>query len=127
VFGSFLPGISIAEAEQRYGPPQQLFQGPYYDNWRYARYATTRSFVDVAYEPGGSTCATYHRRTLYAYPRDRPWPLDGFLKGDLATIVTGSAPATRVLVMAADGTERVWCLVRDAHVVVANWHRTAPQ
>ena len=120
VFGSFTPGITLEDAAREHGAPQRLFEGAYYSNWRYARYTTARSVVDVAYEPGEDSCGTHHRRTLYAYPADQPWKAAAVLP-----VVSGSVfgQPTRVLVISSDRSERVWCLVRGDEVHAINWHR----
>ena len=122
VFGSLTAGISIAEAEKSMGPPQQLYRGQDYPEWRYARYETTRAFVDVAYEPSSSMCATYHRQTLYAYPKTGSWALGDVLSAGLTKGLNLPPNATRVLIISSDDRDRAWCLVRDGKVEVVNWH-----
>lgn len=122
VFGPFQPRITLEDAAQTHGAPERLFQGAYHDHWRYARYKTSRSFVDVAYEPGGDTCGTHHRRTLYAYPAGQPWTISEVLP---VAARTAFPQPTRVLIISNDGHDRVWCLVRGGQVHVLNWYRDA--
>jgi len=61
LFSSFSASTTIEDAEARYGKPQALFRGLDHARWRYARYRMPDAFVEVAYEPGGSSCAAYHR------------------------------------------------------------------
>ena len=121
IFGAFEPGLTLEAAAERFGAPKLLLEGAYYDHWRYARYETPRSFVEVAYEPGGDTCGTHHRRTLYAYPKGQAWPLGEVLPGITETSL--SVQPARVLVIGGVGDERVWCLVKGGRVHAVNWHR----
>jgi hypothetical protein len=123
LFGTFVPGLSSVEAEQRAGSPRQLLRGSYHENWRYARYETGQSFVDVAYEPSSSGCATFHRRTLYAYPKGRPWPVAAVFNEDFVARLRLSTGRRRLLVISSDGKERVWCLVKGEGVELLNWFR----
>ena len=125
IFGPLQAGVTIEDAERRMGPPKQLFRGEDYPEWRYARYELPQSLVDVAYEPRSSSCATYHRRTLYAYPKSGSWGVGDVLNSDLAKSLRLTANVTRLLVISSDDQDRVWCLVRGGKVEVVNWHHAA--
>lgn len=121
LFEPFVAGMSLEEAQDRHGSPQRLLGSLHYDDWRYSQYRTAAAVVEVAYEPGGDTCGTHHRRTLYAYPVNEPWALASVVRESLIKSVNVSPESTRVLVMAGD--ERAWCLVRAGKVEAVNWYR----
>ena len=121
LFGSFVPGLTPAEAEQRYGPPELRLADAYDRGYEYLRYRTPKSYVDVAYEPGGSSCATFHRRSLYATPLSQPWAIGDVLSPSLLRDV--QLPTGTSQVGVAGNGERVWLLLTDGRVSVINWLR----
>jgi hypothetical protein len=124
LFGPFAAGLTLEDAARLHGKPEGLFTSPHYAEWRYALYRTQDSFVEVAYEPTTSSCATYQRRTIYAYPLSGTWTPERVFQGALLSHLKLPQAATRLLVMEA-GTrqDRAWFLVQNAGVKMINWYR----
>jgi hypothetical protein len=121
IFEPFVAGMTLEEAQQRHGAPERYLGGVHYEDWSYAQYRNLGAVVEVAYEPGGDTCGTHHRRTLYAYPVNHPWPMAAVIEPQLLQQLTLPSGPTRLLVTA--GEESAWCLLRDGKVEIINWYR----
>jgi hypothetical protein len=121
VFGAFRPGLTIDEATARFGPPVQIRSDR---NKRTAVYESPAARIEVVDELSGSGLVSYHRLTLYAYPK----PLNGgcgmkaaeALHASVKERVAGKGTIEVGVAEAGDG-ERVWALVRDGCVEALNW------
>jgi len=124
LFGPFAAGTTVEDAARIHGNAEALFSSAHHPEWRYALYRTPDSVIEVAYEPGGSSCVTYHRRTVYAYPLRESWPLNRVLRGTLLQRVQLPEMETRLLIMqAGDRQDRAWLLIRGGEVQMINWYR----
>jgi hypothetical protein len=121
LFGDFVPGITPAQAEQRYGTPLQRLVDAHDRPYQYLRYRMPKAYVDVGYEPSESSCATYHRRSLYATPLSGPWPIADVLSPTLASRIRLPNGTTQISV--SGHGERAWLLLVDGQVIVINWLR----
>lgn len=121
VFGAFRPGISIDEARARFGSPVRSYSE---GHKKVAVYETSSAQVDVADELSGSGCASYHRRTLYAYPKAGSGcglRVSELLDAQVAEQIPGTTLTEVGLAEARQGGERVWVLVEDGCVKALNW------
>ena len=118
-FGPFRPGQTIEEAVAKHGKPLAVKSE---GRRTIAVYEVPAGRVEVADEFGGSTCATYHRRSIYAYPK-----ADGACRATTVEVfdarVVALIPKQGLMEVATSGGDgqRVWALVRDGCVDAMNW------
>jgi hypothetical protein len=119
-FGAFRPGMTLDETAAQMGPPLRTRSD---QGTRYALYELESSNVEVADDPSGSACVTYHRVSLYAYPRPDQgceWPVGTVFDRSVAVLVP-DAKRVEVAVSETGGGQKVWGLLREGCVIALNW------
>ena len=118
-FGPFRPGMTIDEAIARHGKPLTIRSD---SRKSVAVYEIPSGRIEVADQVGASTCANYHRLSVYAYPK-----ADGVCRAKTTEVfdarVVALIPDQGLLEVATSGGDgqRVWALVREGCVEAMNW------
>lgn len=121
LFGEFRPAMTIEQAAARFGPPVRILNQ---SDATYSVYESKSARIEVADQLQGSSCGTYHRRTLYAYPKQ---PSHGcslnsakLFHASINTHIPES-DSIEVGVAEAGKGQRVWVLVHDGCIEALNW------
>ena len=127
LFGSFRPGSTIDQTRTRFGEPVQT---------RSERgdvtlvYDTPAARIEVKDDLSGSGCGTYHRRTVYAYPKQSAEGCSAKASDLFDSSVNGRIPdmgSIEIGMAEAGGGDRVWALVKDKCVQSLNWWTPSSQ
>ena len=113
IFGPLLPGMTCPEAATALSVSTTAS----------CSFELPAARVDVAYEPSSSGGGTFHRRTLYAYPKAVHSAADQLLSSPLAPYRSEASPGIVLeLIVAEHGDhQRAWVLVDGPTVRSVNW------
>jgi len=115
LFDPLVPGITCKEASITLGVSGQYVES--------CTFELASAQIYVAYESGGSSLGTFHRRTLYAYPRPPNNDANTIVSKYLQPYRAVAAPGVVLeLIVAEHGdNERAWVLVDGDFVKSINW------
>ena len=121
IFGGFHPGLTIEEAAVRFGKPFRVQSDRHKT---LAIYILPSSRIEVEDQPYGSGCSSFHRRTVYAYPKRLAngcnAPASELLHSSINAQIQKDIPV-EVSILDAGDSERVWVFVQDGCVQAINW------
>ena len=122
IFGDFLPGITIDQAKIRFGPPIRTdFQR---SEGTEAIYKRPNAHIVVLDQLQGSSCGSYRRRTVSAYPKPsvQGCSITSVEMFDISVSkLIPQKGSVEVEVAEAGGGQRVWVLIQDNCVKGINW------
>lgn len=123
IFGEFRPAMTIEQAAARFGSPVRISNQ---SDAKFSIYELKSARIEVADQLQGSSCGTYHRRTLYAYPKQ---PSNGCSLSSAKLFHVSlnahipESDSIEVGVAEAGNGQRVWVLVHDGCIEALNWSR----